>query len=269
MMKNITACFFDLDGTLVRSDHSISQPVIEAVRRLENEGVAPVIATGRSYEALLPIKEKLGIHSPVICYNGAMIVDGKDGSVMTHHKLPEEESREIIKIAREIDFHILAYRDGELIYEKERTESKEYCDRIKINGTIVNFDDLDELRLTKFIIISDHAELEPLRERILKTFKGRLNAFFSDARFLEIVPSGIDKGKAVEEVMKLLGGTVDQAMAMGDGFNDLSMLQTARWGVVMNNALPELKKLFPPERIAPDCDDDGAVTYLENFFSWL
>lgn len=267
-MKDYKACFFDIDGTLVRKDHTISQEVIDAVRRLEKEGVAPVIATGRSYEALLPIKEKLGIHSPVICYNGAMIVDGKDGKVMKHHVLPDREAREIVRIARELDYHILGYREGELLYEGEREESRAYYDRIHIYGRIVNFDTLESLNMTKFIIIAAHEKIEAVKGRILEKYGHAVNAFFSDATFLEIVPKGIDKGGAVSEVMSLLGGTVDEAMAMGDGFNDLPMLEAAHWGVVMDNALPELKKLFPPERIAPHCDEDGVATYLARFFSW-
>lgn len=267
-MKDFKACFFDIDGTLVKSDHTISQGVIKAVQRLEKEGIAPVIATGRSYEALLPIKDKLGIHSPVICYNGGMIVDGKSGTVMKHHIIPDPEAREIIKIARELDFHLLAYRNGQLIYEADRAETNEYNNRIKIEGKIVNYDDFDQLNLTKFIMLTDHEKLEPVREEILKKFGDSINAFFSDPRFLEIVPYGVDKGKAVEEVMKLLGGTVEQSMAMGDGFNDLPMLKASGWGVVMENALPSLKELFPPERIAPHCDRDGVVTYLSDFFEW-
>jgi Cof subfamily protein (haloacid dehalogenase superfamily) len=267
-MKNIKACFFDIDGTLVRSDHTVSQAVINAVQRLEREGVSPVIATGRSYEALLPVKEKLGIHSPVIAYNGAMIINGKDGSIMTHHTLPDETARKIIQKARNLDFHILAYREEELIYEQERPEAKEYYDRIKLASRIVNFDEMAELNLTKCLIVADHEKLEPVKDFILESYADKVNCFFSDPRFLEIVPCGIDKGKAVAEVMGLLGGTIDQAMAMGDGFNDLPMLQAARWGVVMENAQPELKKMFPPERIAPRCDDDGVVTYLTDFFGW-
>lgn len=267
-MKNFKACFFDIDGTLVRSDHTISQVVINAVQRLEREGVAPVIATGRSYEALLPVKEKLGLHSPVICYNGAMIVDGKDNSIMTHHTLPDDAAGEIIQMSRDLGYHILAYREGTLIYEKERPESQEYYNRIKLAGKIVNFDKMENLNLTKCLIIADHDKLEPLKEQIAHAYTGRINVFFSDPRFLEIVPNGIDKGKAVEEVMSLLGGTVDQAMAMGDGFNDLPMLQAARWGVLMKNALPELREMFPEERTAPLCDEDGVATYLADFFGW-
>lgn len=267
-MKDYKACFFDIDGTLVRTDHSISRDVIDAVQRLEKEGVAPVIATGRSYEALLPIKEKLSIKSPVICYNGGMIVDGKDGTIMKHHVLPEKEARKIIEIARELDFHLIAYRKGQLIYEKNRPETREYNNRIRIEGKIVNFDEIESLELTKFLMLTDHEKLIPVKDKILSDMGDSINAFFSDPRFLEIVPFGVDKGKAVEEVMSLLGGTIEQSIAMGDGFNDLPMLQAAGWGVVMSNALPSLKEMFPPERIAPHCDEDGVVTYLSKFFAW-
>ncbi|MBN2655912.1 MAG: HAD family hydrolase [Spirochaetales bacterium] len=267
-MKRIKACFFDIDGTLVRSDHTISRPVIEAVQRLEEEGVAPVIATGRSYEALLPVKEALGIHSPLICYNGAMIVDGRDGKVLKHHTLPEKEARAVIQMARQLDYHILAYRSGELIYEKNRREVDEYFDRIKLEGKVVDFDKIEELNLTKCLMIADHEKLLPVKDEILARYPDKLNAFNSDPRFLEIVPEGIDKAGAVREVMDLLGGTVEESMAMGDGFNDLPMLEAVRWGVVMANALPALRGKFPPERTAPHCDEDGVALYLADFFKW-
>lgn len=267
-MKRIKACFFDIDGTLVRTDHTISRPVIDAVQRLEQEGVAPIIATGRSYEALLPVKETLGIHSPLICYNGAMIVDGSDGTVLKHHTLPEKEARAVIAIARKLDYHILAYRSGELIYEKERPEAEEYYNRIKLPGKIVNFDEIDELKLTKCLMIADHEKLLPVKKEIMEKHSEKLNAFNSDPRFLEIVPAGIDKAGAVREVMNLLGGTVEESMAMGDGFNDLPMLEAVHWGVVMANALPALREKFPPERTAPHCDKDGVATYLADFFKW-
>jgi len=267
-MNGIKACFFDIDGTLLRTDHTISQSVIEAVQRLEKEGVAPVIATGRSYEALLPIKESLGIHSPVICYNGAMIVDGKDGSVLKHHILPDREAKIIINMARDLDYHLLAYRRGELIFERSRVEADEYYNRILLEGRIVNFDDLDELDLTKCLIIGDHENLVPLKDEILKLYGDKLNAFFSDPRFLEIVPAGIDKAEGVREIMDILGEPMEKTMAMGDGYNDLSMLEAVHWGVVMDNALPSLKEKFPPERIAPHCDKDGVAAYLTDFFKW-
>jgi Cof subfamily protein (haloacid dehalogenase superfamily) len=267
-MKNIRACFFDLDGTLLRTDHTISPAVIRAVRRLEEEGVAPVIATGRSYEALLPAKETLGIHSPVICYNGSMIVNGRDSSVMSEHILPEEEARRIIDIARREDYFILAYRKGKLLYEKERPEAAAYRNRIGIPGKVVNFDSFEELNLTKCLFIADHEKLKPVLAEIENLYGSDVNAFFSDPLFLEVVNKGVDKGRAVTEVMALLGGTVDQAMAMGDGYNDLPMLQAARWGVVMENGLPDLKALFPPERTAGHCDDDGAARYLADYFGW-
>ncbi len=267
-MNRILACFLDIDGTLVRTDHTLSPAVIKAVKRLEEEGVAPVIATGRSYEALLPIKNELNLHSPVICYNGAMIVDGRDGSVMARHDLPDNEARRVIDLARERDLHILAYREGKLIYEKERPEAQEYAARIKISGEVTDFDSLTSWNFTKCLIIADHETLLPLKEEIEKRCGEGINVFFSDPRFLEIVHRNVDKGRAVQEVMKLLGGTTEEAMAVGDGFNDLPMLETARWGVVMANALPTLREKFPPERTAGPVDEDGLALYLADFFQW-
>ena len=267
-MKNILACFLDIDGTLVRTDHSLSPAVANAVGRLEKEGVAPIIATGRSYEALLPIKKKLNLRSPVICYNGAMIVDGRDGSVMARHDLPDPEARQVVDLARKEGVHILAYREGKLIYEKERSESEEYRKRIKITGEAVDFDSFLTWGFTKCLIIADHGKLLSLQKKIRELCGDRINVFFSDPRFLEIVHRDVDKGRAVAEVMKLLGGTTGQAMAMGDGFNDLPMLEAAGWGVVMANALPALREMFPPERTAPHVDEDGAARYLASFFGW-
>ncbi|MDC7221033.1 MAG: HAD family hydrolase [Spirochaetales bacterium] len=267
-MKKIRACFFDLDGTLIRTDHTVSPAVIRLIRRLETEGIETIISTGRSYEALLPIKEELGIHSPVISYNGAMISNGKDGSIMASHAVPDEEARKVIDIARKGDFHILAYRDGNLIYEKERAEAREYAVHILLKGKVINYDDFDSLNLMKCLIIGDHEDLIPVQEEIRSVCGDRINVFFSNPRYLEIVNKNVDKGRAVAEVMSLLGSSTDEALALGDGFNDLPMLQAAGHGVVMGNALPALKELFPPERTAGHVDEDGAVNYLKEFFQW-
>ncbi|MDC7225005.1 MAG: HAD family hydrolase [Spirochaetales bacterium] len=267
-MKDIRACFFDLDGTLVRSDHTLSPAVIRAMARLEAEGIAPIIATGRSYEALLPIKEKLNLHSPVICYNGAMIVNGKDGSIMANHSVPDEEARLVIEIARKRDLHILAYREGRLLYEKERPEAEEYGSHLKITGEVIHFDSLSPLNLTKCLIVGDHQTLLPVQEEIRQICGDRINLFFSNPRYLEIVNKEVDKGRAVKEVMTLLDGNTDQAIAMGDGFNDLPMLETAGLGVVMENALPTMKAQFPPERTAGHVDADGVPHYLAELLGW-
>jgi Cof subfamily protein (haloacid dehalogenase superfamily) len=267
-MKNIRACFFDLDGTLIRSDHTVSPAVIRAIHRLEEEGIAPVIATGRSYEALLPIKKQLDIHSPIICYNGAMIVNGKDGSVMASHSVPDKEARIVITLARQNNLHILGYKEGSLLYEKERPEAEEYGRHLNLKGKVINFDNFPLLNLMKCLIVGDHEILLPIQEEIRRTCGNRVNVFFSNPRYLEIVHPKVDKGRALEEVMSFMKGTAKQAMAMGDGFNDLTMLQTAGHGVVMANALPALKEHFPPERTAEDVDKDGAPKYLAYFFKW-
>ena len=264
MKKNsIKAIAFDMDGTLLTDDKQISPRTRRCFEALEERGIALILSTGRSFEALEPYKNDLNLNYPVICYNGARIL-GNSGNLIKEHQLQDDIARYIIDLAREENLHIQIYRNGKLFFEKRTPEADFYENHVNIKGKVVNFDDFNPPGFTKIMYLGDHDYLDGLGTAIKKHFGKRLSVMFSNPMFLEFMDGGVSKGSALFEVADHLDISIDNIMAFGDGENDKSMIETAGIGVAMSNATEEVKAAA--DSITLSNNEDGVAVFLEDFF---
>lgn len=258
------ALFLDIDGTILKSDHSLSPRVARAISSLREKGTLVALATGRSWEALKPLYDQLGLDGPTVCYNGAMIVEGPEGIRAYESDLDEIAGRFAIETARSAGLEMVAFRHSQLIYERRGPEIDAYHVRTSLPGSIVDFDTLETLEFTKAIIISDPESLKPVKKQLESRFSSdTLSITYSDPRFLEMMGGGVDKGRGLREVCRIHGIDISKSVAMGDGWNDLALLEAAGDAWVMGSAPEDLKAMFPANRIASDSDHDGAALVIE------
>ncbi len=263
-MKQPKAVFLDIDGTILRSDHSLSPRVARAVTSLEQAGILVCLATGRSWEALEPLYSRLKLSGPTICYNGAFLAGGPEGQKLNEILLNDTAARFAVGKAREHSMEFVAYRHTVLLYETEGPFVRAYRKRVGLKGTQVNFDSISNLELTKMIIMSEHEKLEEVQAGLRGRFSSdELVSTFSDPSFLELIEGGVDKGKGLRDVCSLKGISLADTVAMGDGWNDLPMLEAAGDAWIMGGAAPELLRRFPENRRAPDSNADGAALVME------
>ncbi len=263
MKNSIRAIAFDMDGTLLNEVNRITTRTKTVIDSLKLKGIDLVLSTGRSYEALLPFKNELDLDSPVICYNGARILQA-DGSIIKNHTVDNDISRYLIDFAREKDVHIQAYRDGVLYFEKRTPEAVSYEKHVNLKGEVINFDKLEAFDFTKIMYLGEHETLSELSNMVKSVFSRDLSVTFSNPRYLEFMPGGVSKGKAIDEVADYLGIETAGIMAFGDGENDISMIKAAGIGVAMENGTPELKA--EADRTALSNRKDGVALFLEEFF---
>ena len=83
------------------------------------------------------------------------------------------------------------------------------------------------------------------------------------ARIFEAMDKNADKGMAVEQVLRLEGINRSQAVAFGDGMNDKSMLEYAGKGIIMGNAVEELKNALPYNEVTGPNTEDSVARYIE------
>ena len=100
-MNNIKAIFMDLDGTVLTSEHKVSENLIKKLRELEEKGVKTFIATGRTFISSKPFVEMLGIKNPVINYNGGRVTNPLNSEVIFEKPVEAQDVRELIKVSRE------------------------------------------------------------------------------------------------------------------------------------------------------------------------
>ena len=92
---------------------------------------------------------------------------------------------------------------------------------------------------------------------------GKMNVFRSEPFFLELVPNDIDKARSLEKLLKELNLTADEMIAIGDGFNDVSMIKYAGLGVAMANAQDAVKRVA--DYISLSNEEDGVAAVVEKF----
>lgn len=252
----------DLDGTLLNSEHSISPFTEKILKELDSRGVKVVVATGRSYSSLKPRVHALGLEHPIICYNGAMIRDGRDDTIIQHFTLTEEISNQLIDIAREYQLHFHGFLSGEFHYENESVFSRHYQELSGLEGKRINFDDLKSREFTKAMYIGEPESLKPVEERIRPLLSDRCYIAYSKPTFLEIMDKSASKSNALSYLCKQYGIDQSEVLAFGDGLNDEDMLAFAGHGVVMKNGYDSLKEKFEVSEFTNN--QDGVARYLQD-----
>lgn len=263
-MKPYRLVATDLDGTLI--DHSLLIPARTraAIARVK-EKAHFVLATGRMFQATLPFARELGIETPLITYQGAMIRDPKTGQDLWHHRMPLAETREAIELLRESGMHLNLYVDDQLVIEKQTPHADDYYAITRVPPRIESFDRaLEKGAATKILAIGTVEQADTWLKELKDRLGNRLYITKSQANFLELAPLGISKGEALAFLAESLGVAREEVVAFGDGMNDAEMLTYAGLGVAMGNAADGLKRIA--DRVAPPIQEEGLAQVLEELF---
>jgi Cof subfamily protein (haloacid dehalogenase superfamily) len=213
---------------------------VEAVGRAQAARIEVVACTGRPFPGALPWVQRLGLHGPLVCYQGAQVRD-TDGSMLLDQGLPHDVAMEVIRFCRERDLHVQAYRDDQLIVERDRPEAQAYARHAGMEVHVVPDLDTGMGETTpKLVIVAEKDVIDRLLPEVRERWAGRLYAATSVPTYLEITSTHADKRRALEFVCGRLGVTAAEAVAVGDGRNDQPMIEWAGLGVAVEGAPPEV-----------------------------
>ena len=223
-----------------------------------------LIATGRMFRSVLPYAQAAGIEEPLVCYQGAAVVEPATGEFLLHEPIPVELAREAIAAVQAEGFGLNCYVDDEL-YVAELTEhARRYSEFQHIPVTEVG-DLLAWLERppTKLVVVSTPEELDALRPTLFANFGNRLFIAKSLPHFLELASPAISKGSGLAFVAEHVGFTLAETVAFGDGENDRELLAAAGYGVCVENGDEALKELA--DWICPGPEDEGVAQAIEAF----
>ena len=221
-------------------DLSLDPHDLEALGRIQAAGVRVVACTGRPYPGAVPWVKRLGLEGPIICYQGAEVRD-LDGGVILDHGIHHDLAMEVIRFARERKLHVQAYRDDDLIVERDRPEAHQYADHAGMQIHVVA--DLDQVMgptTPKLVIVSTAQALEALLPEARARWAGRLNIATSVPEYLEFTSVENDKASALRFVCERYGIAQAEVVAVGDGRNDASMIAWAGLGVAVEGSPAEV-----------------------------
>ena len=241
-MKSDTKILFtDLDGTLLTSDKKISSTNMDAIKRMTDAGHKFVVATGRPLLSAYKLCEQYGFVQSgfyIIASNGGVLYDCSEGRVIDSNSVPFEHVSYIFEAAADAGIHVHTYSDEHVISLRQTDEVVNYTNIIKMPYKIVeNIPEDLEYEPPKVIVISHdgHKKLDGFRASLESWAKDKIQMIFSASTLLEFLPLDSTKGNGVSKLCKLLDIPIENAIACGDEENDISMIQTAGIGVVMQN----------------------------------
>lgn len=258
----------DLDGTLVRSDLSISGRTVETIERLEKAGVAFVMVTGRPPRWMAPVADETGHRGMAVCANGALLYDLHTERVVRSHLIDAEAAADIIAALKR-DLPDIAFavekgptegvpggfaREGHYTARWDISEiAVEQIAEMVAGGAVkllarVESMDSDTLLAAARAAVGDAAEL----------------THSSGDGLLEISAAGISKASGLASFADDLGISAVEVIAFGDMPNDLPMLSWAGHSVGMANAHPEVLDIV--DEVTATNDQDGVAMVLERWF---
>lgn len=260
----------DLNGTLLDKDHMINDYTINIIRKLYNKNINIVFASGRSYDDMMRIVDKIGFNIPLICSNGAVIIN-HDGTVIDVYHLDKQISNGLIdldyksisediliNIITEDKWHLLESIDDDHLLNEWSTVGYEY--------QISKKEDIEFDKITKIYYLGHNSDLLQLEKIIKNKYGDSVNMAFTLPNCLEIFSKDCTKANALCKLSEIKGYNLEKAVAFGDGFNDLEMLNEVKKGFVMNNAPDLLKeKLNHLEIIGNNYDNAVANKLIELF----
>ena len=256
----------DMDGTLLNSYQQVSQENKEAILKAQDQGVEVVIATGRSYQEVRFILDEADLHCPVIGVNGAE-VRTKEGEILSATPIDKHVAKRAAEKLMEKDIYFEVYtnqgtysldpskavaiivdivvsanpevKPEDVVKRAEARTSHGLVHQVESYDLLFNDETHQIYKLFGFAIDSDRrkaaaASLEELTELAVSS-SGHNN--------LEITHRNAQKGIALETFVKSKGIDISETMAMGDSFNDVSMLERVGRAVAMGNADYEIKTL--------------------------
>lgn len=234
----------DLDGTLLNERSEISSNNQRWVEQAQEAGITVILSTGRGFASALPFAEQLQLNTPMVTANGSEI----------WRKPHEIHQRVLLNAAHVTGLRRIAERYSDLWFWANSIEglfNKEKWTSNEANTHWLKFgyysEDLDVLHQ----VLAEVKQLAGLEITNSSPFN------------IEINPPGITKASAVEEVCRMIGCNLTEAVSIGDSLNDLAAIRACGLGIAMGNAQEEVKA--SADRITISHEEDGVAYAIREF----
>lgn len=259
--------FSDIDGTLLNAERQLSSFTISEIKRIK-EQIPIVLISSRMPRAMRHLQKDLDIlNQPIICYNGGLILVNDE--IISSTFIPPEIISELAAFNHGNEFHISLYHNDDWYVPEIDYWAKREINNTKVQPTVKNTDEvITDWKNTnkgahKIMCMGDETPIGRAYEFLEKNFSDSLHLYRSKSTYIEIAHKAISKQTAVKHLLQShFDIPIANAIAFGDNYNDITMLQAVGTGVAVANAKPETLAIANAVTLAGK--EDGVATYISN-----
>jgi Cof subfamily protein (haloacid dehalogenase superfamily) len=250
---NIQMIVMDMDDTLLGADHQISPENKLAIEQAQAAGIIIVLASGRPTPAMAPFADQLNLNNGgfVISYNGAYVTDWSNQQVLFDTCLTKYEHDMLVDAAHAHQSNLHTYVDGDIVTDALNPYTDIEADLT--NMPIRCVADLKEAvqgSVPKVLMVAAPEKVKAMSEELKTSLGGRFTISISKPFFLEFTNQQVDKSAGISVLCSNLGIEKAHVMAIGDSYNDLTMIRDCGVGVAMGNAPDDIKAIADIETLS-------------------
>lgn len=259
----------DLDGTLLRDDHTLSEYTKAVIHRVSEQGIDFMLATGRIFGGARQFARELKLNTPILACNGALIKESA-GKLLYGKPLQDETLCEVFQLLTGRNYYFHCYGE-ESFYTKKLGNSltafylfnKELPEEDRF--PMVEIDPMELIGQHTIYKVLARCEGEEERKALSSSLSEIAGASVTVSwhNTFDICANEVSKAAAIERYAKEKGIHRSEIMCFGDNYNDLDMLQYAGLGIAVENGVRELKEAA--DYVAASNNDDGVAKAIEKF----
>lgn len=260
-----------MDGTLLNDNHKLTEENIKAITDIQKKGIRFALASGRPSFAMMEYAKQLKMDKYggyVIAFNGGQLIDMSNGEVIFHEGLNSEDIKRIYEVSEETGVPMVLYA-GDTLYSNKNTELVQF-EVSQCGMKFYEFKNLEEIfglgikETTKCMFIDKSENILKVEEYMKGKYDKDYFIAISNPIFLEIANKNVDKGKTMKKLGEITGISLNEMIAVGDGNNDIPMLEVVGMPVAVANANSEIKKISKFE--STDNNNNALKIVIEHFF---
>ena len=260
MMLKYRLVAVDLDGTLLDSQGCVSDYTKTTIDEYQKLGGFFTLATGRMEASARKFARELNVNAPLITFNGGKVVSVDGETVLSEEFIDTKSAIRTYDALVALNMDMVLYINGAPYITTDSDVILKYIDRIKANrNKFENFANISEPCVNKILVVGVDLDIELIR-RTANDVGGITNCVSSDAELFEILPDNVSKDRGLIVVAEHLGIPMAEVIAVGDHFNDISMINAAGLGVAVQSAVDGA--LAAADYITSSNDEDGVAKVI-------
>lgn len=258
----------DVDATLLDSKHQLSNENKKWINFVAAQGATIALASGRPLHGLFDVYKQLDLPTDnhyLVGFNGAQIAQAHDHALIFEQTHSIALAQEILRHLEQFDVSVILSKDSDLFVQDPNAYMLDVeSSTNKMNIVVVdNLADFIDYRPNKILISGEPSKIRAFRTQIEEPFKDIVDFVPSSPHFLEIIVKDCNKGTSLAKLAEMLNINQSDVMALGDNYNDVTMINYAGLGVAMGNAYPDIQA--QADFVTLNNDESGVAHALKQY----